>query len=188
MAWEAHSLSVLTEGRFEMGIGTGRPGIEDELRELGLPVVTPGERLSQVRETVTSLRELDGPDLYTPVAMAVRGPKAQALAAELADTVTFAAWPGDTRAEVMRLAAGFRATRDVELALHVPVVGNVVAPFMTAPARTRPRYARRTRSRYSRVTRRRPPRRSCGGGKTAASPTSLSAPTPLMRSLLSSPN
>ena len=35
MAWEAHSLSVLTEGRFEMGIGTGRPGMEDELRQLG---------------------------------------------------------------------------------------------------------------------------------------------------------
>jgi len=34
-AWEAHSLSVLTEGRFEMGVGTGRPGIEDQLRELG---------------------------------------------------------------------------------------------------------------------------------------------------------
>ena len=30
-----------------MGIGTGRPGIEDELRQLGLPVVTPGERSSQ---------------------------------------------------------------------------------------------------------------------------------------------
>src|SRR5438034_11052793 len=104
LAWEAHSLSVLTEGRFEMGIGTGRPGIEDELRELGLPVVTPGERLSQVRDAVTSLRELDGPDLYTPVVMAVRGPKAQALAADLADTVTFAPWPGDSRAEMMRLA------------------------------------------------------------------------------------
>src|SRR5258706_762136 len=133
MAWEAHSLSVLTEGRFEMGIGTGRHGIEDELRELGLPVVTPGERLSQVRDTVTSLRELDGPDLYTPVVMAVRGPKAQALAADLADTVTFAAMPGDSRAEMMRLAADFRATRDVELALHVPVVGDAVAPFMTPP-------------------------------------------------------
>jgi hypothetical protein len=46
--------------------------------------------------------------------MAVRGPKAQALAADLADTVTFAAWPGDSRAEMMRLAAGFRAIRDVE--------------------------------------------------------------------------
>src|SRR5215468_3690085 len=62
IAWEAHSLSVLTEGRFEMGIGTGRPGIEDELRELGLPVVPPSERLAQVREAVTSLRDLDGPD------------------------------------------------------------------------------------------------------------------------------
>src|SRR3982751_2210252 len=80
-AWEAHSLSVLTEGRFEMGLGTGRPGIEDQLRELGLPVVPPGERLAQVRETVTALRDLDGPSLHTPVVMAVRGPKAQALAA-----------------------------------------------------------------------------------------------------------
>src|SRR6266536_3247425 len=111
MAWEAHSLSVLTEGRFEMGIGTGRPGIEDELRQLGLPVVTPGERLSQVRDTVTSLRELDGPDLYTPVVMAVRGPKVRALAVDLADTVTFAAMPGDSRAGILRMAADFRAIR-----------------------------------------------------------------------------
>ena len=134
MAWEAHSLSVLTEGRFEMGIGTGRPGIEDELRELGLPVVTPGERLSQVRDAVASLRELDGPDLHTPVVMAVRGPKARALAVDLADTVTFAAMPGDdSRAGIMRMAADFRAIRDVELALHVPVVGDAVAPFMTSP-------------------------------------------------------
>jgi hypothetical protein len=34
---------MLTDGRFEMGIGTGRPGIEDELRELALPVVPPRE-------------------------------------------------------------------------------------------------------------------------------------------------
>jgi alkanesulfonate monooxygenase SsuD/methylene tetrahydromethanopterin reductase-like flavin-dependent oxidoreductase (luciferase family) len=133
MAWEAHSLSILTEGRFEMGIGTGRPGIEEELRELGLPVVRPGERLSQVRDAITSLRALDGPELHTPVVMAVGGPKSRALAADLADTVTFAAKPGDTRAEVMRLATEFRAIRDIELALHVPVVGNAVAPFMTSP-------------------------------------------------------
>jgi alkanesulfonate monooxygenase SsuD/methylene tetrahydromethanopterin reductase-like flavin-dependent oxidoreductase (luciferase family) len=133
IAWEAHSLSVLTEGRFEMGIGAGRPGIEDELRQLGIPVVPPGERLPQVREAVRSLRELDGPDLHTPVAMAVRGPKAQALAADLADIVTFAAWPGDSRAEIMQLAADFRPTRDIELALHVPVVGDAVSPFMTPP-------------------------------------------------------
>jgi alkanesulfonate monooxygenase SsuD/methylene tetrahydromethanopterin reductase-like flavin-dependent oxidoreductase (luciferase family) len=132
-AWEAHSLSVLTDGRFEMGIGTGRPGIEDELRELGLPVVPSGERLAQVRETVAALRHLDGPDLHTPVVMAVRGPKAQALAAEIADTVTFAVLPDDPPGEVAQRARDFRRIRDVELALHVPVVGDTVAPFMAPP-------------------------------------------------------
>jgi alkanesulfonate monooxygenase SsuD/methylene tetrahydromethanopterin reductase-like flavin-dependent oxidoreductase (luciferase family) len=132
-AWEAHSLSVLTEGRFEMGIGTGRPGIEDELRELGLPVVPPGQRLAQVRETVTALRNLDGPGLHTPVAMAVRGPKAMALAADVADTVTFALSPGESRGAVAQLARDFPATRDVELALHVPVIGDGRAPFMAPP-------------------------------------------------------
>jgi alkanesulfonate monooxygenase SsuD/methylene tetrahydromethanopterin reductase-like flavin-dependent oxidoreductase (luciferase family) len=132
-AWEAHSLSVLADGRFEMGIGTGRPGIEDELRDLGLPVDPPSERLARVRETVTALRNLDGPDLHTPVVMAVRGPKAQALAADLADTVTFALMPGESRLEVTRLAREFRAIRDVELALHVSVIGDSRAPFMAPP-------------------------------------------------------
>jgi alkanesulfonate monooxygenase SsuD/methylene tetrahydromethanopterin reductase-like flavin-dependent oxidoreductase (luciferase family) len=132
-AWEAHSLSVLTEGRFEMGVGTGRPGIEDELRERGLSVVPPGERLAQVRETVRALRDLDGSSLHTPVAMAVRGPKAQALAAEVADTVTFAQLPGESRAEIARLARDFPATRDVELANHVSVIGDARAPFMAPP-------------------------------------------------------
>jgi alkanesulfonate monooxygenase SsuD/methylene tetrahydromethanopterin reductase-like flavin-dependent oxidoreductase (luciferase family) len=132
-AWEAHSLSVLTDGRFEMGVGTGRPGIEDQLRELGLPVVPPSERLALVRETVTTLRDLDGPDLHTPVVMAVRGPKARALAADVADAVTFALMPGEPRAEVVRLARDFRSIRDVELALHVSVIGDSVAPFMAPP-------------------------------------------------------
>src|SRR5438094_228049 len=110
-AWEAHSLSVLTERRFEMGIGTGRPGIEDELRDLGMPVVPPSERLTQVRETVTMLRELDGPALHTAVVMAVHGPKAQALAADLADAVPFALMPGEARADVAQRLRDFRAIR-----------------------------------------------------------------------------
>jgi alkanesulfonate monooxygenase SsuD/methylene tetrahydromethanopterin reductase-like flavin-dependent oxidoreductase (luciferase family) len=137
MAWEAHSLSTLTGGRFEMGIGTGRPGIEDELRDLGIPVDSPGERLARVRETVIALRDLDGPDHYTPVVMAVRGPKAQALAAEIADSVIFSLMPGETRAEVTALARNFLAIRDTELALHVPLIGDSVAPFM-APSDTDP--------------------------------------------------
>jgi alkanesulfonate monooxygenase SsuD/methylene tetrahydromethanopterin reductase-like flavin-dependent oxidoreductase (luciferase family) len=137
-AWEAHSLSVLTEGRFEMGIGTGRPGIEEELRERGMPVVPRAERLAQVRETVTTLRDLDGPDLHTPVAMAVGGQKAKALAVEFADTVTLVMSFSATRAEVAGLARDFRAVREVELALHVPVIGDAVAPFMASVRDTDP--------------------------------------------------
>ncbi|NKY58231.1 LLM class flavin-dependent oxidoreductase [Nocardia flavorosea] len=130
-AWEAHSLSLLTEGRFEMGIGTGRPGIEDELRAKGMPAVPPPhQRLARVRETVETLRDLDGPDRHTPVAMAVLGPKAQALAAEIADTVTFVLG-AQSRREVTHMAREFRA--DVELALAVPVIGDSVAPYMTGP-------------------------------------------------------
>ena len=134
-AWEAHSLTVLTQGRFEMGIGVGRPGIEDELRERGLPVPSPGQRLQQVRETVAALRALDGEQVHTPVAMAVIGPKARAMAAEIADTVTFAMAPNEPRADVVARVRGFTTTREVELSMHIPVVGNTVSPFM-APADT----------------------------------------------------
>ena len=137
-AWEAHSLSVLTEGRFEMGIGTGRPGIEDELRELGMPVVARARRLDEVRSAVQRLRSLDGDALRTPVVMAVHGSKARALAVEVADTVTLAVTASETRADVAALAREVRAQRDVELALHVPVVGTNVAPFMASPRETDP--------------------------------------------------
>ncbi|HWI02204.1 MAG TPA: LLM class flavin-dependent oxidoreductase [Propionibacteriaceae bacterium] len=129
-AWEAHSLSVLTDGRFEMGIGTGRPGTE---ADMGLPVVPPNERLARVGETVKALRDLDGRDAHTPVVMSVSGPKAQALAAEIADTVTFALMPGADRVEITRVVRDFRPTRDVELAQHVAAVGDTVAPFMAPP-------------------------------------------------------
>lgn len=133
LAWEAHSLSVLTEGRFEMGIGAGRPGIEDVLRELGMPVLTLGERLSRVGDAVTLLREFDGPDRRTPVVMAVRGPKARALAVDLADTAAVAIMPGDSRTETMRIAAELRADPDLELGFHAAVVGDDVSPFMAPP-------------------------------------------------------
>ena len=132
-AWEAHSLTALTDGRFEMGIGAGRPGIADQLRELGLPDVPVNQRWDQVRAVVTALRELDGPDLHTPVAMAVGGRRALAVAAELADTVTFVMPHTETRTETTQRVRDFDNRRDVELALHVPVIGDSVAAFMAGP-------------------------------------------------------
>jgi len=73
-AWEAHSLTVLTGGRFEFGIGTGLPhAITQAAQELGLPLRSGAERLAAVSETIDHLHTLDG-DTHTPVLMAAGGP------------------------------------------------------------------------------------------------------------------
>jgi probable F420-dependent oxidoreductase len=132
-AWEGHSLSVLTDGRFEFGIGTGRPEAQRFAESLGLPFGTSGERLQQVEQAVDHLRELDG-DRHTPVLIAAGGPKALALAGRAADIVTLAApaLAGSTQlaklAADLRSAAGERAD-DIELAMNLFVVGDEVPPW-----------------------------------------------------------
>ena len=133
-AWEAHSLTVLTDGRFELGIGTGRPAAREFAAQLGMPWGTADERLAQVARTIDLLRELDG-DRRTPVLVAAGGPKARALAAEAADIVTLAAGPFATREEVAAAAVDLREraadrTADIELAMNLFVVGEQVPPWM----------------------------------------------------------
>jgi probable F420-dependent oxidoreductase len=133
-AWEGHSLSVLTGGRFEFGIGTGRPAVREFAERLGLPFGTAGERLEQVAESIDHLRELDGAERHTPVLVAAGGPRALAVAAEKADIVSLAAAPLAPRDEVagmartLRDAAGDRAD-DIELAMNLFVVGSEVPPW-----------------------------------------------------------
>jgi alkanesulfonate monooxygenase SsuD/methylene tetrahydromethanopterin reductase-like flavin-dependent oxidoreductase (luciferase family) len=136
-AWEGHTLSVLSGGRFEFGIGTGRPDARAEAESFGLPWGSGAERLSMVRETVAHLRKLDaqGGDRQgqrTPVLIAAAGPRALALAAEEADIVTLAAPPLTPRAEVARMSAELReraGDRDVEIAMNLFVVGTEVPPW-----------------------------------------------------------
>src|SRR5215207_6965465 len=71
-AWDAHTLTVLTEGRFEFGIGTGRPGVEEFAAELGLPFGSAKERRDQVRETLDQLEKLDG-EQHTPIMLVAGG-------------------------------------------------------------------------------------------------------------------
>ena len=81
-AWEAHSMTALTGGRFELGIGPGLPrAVTTRTEEFGMPARTPGERLADVGETIDRLRELDDA-MHTPVLVAAGGPRARALAAE----------------------------------------------------------------------------------------------------------
>lgn len=136
-AWEAHSMTALTGGRFDFGIGTGRPDARAEAEQLGMPWASGAQRLELVRETIAHLRSLDGGDLdapRTPVLLAAAGPRAMALAATEADIVTLAAPPLAERGDVQRMAdelralAGDRAPQ-LELAMNVFIVGDDIPPW-----------------------------------------------------------
>lgn len=134
-AWDAHSLSVLTDGRFELGIGTGRPEVaKQSVRLLGQPETTGAQRLALAERTIDELRALDG-ERRTPVMMAVAGPRARAVAAAKANIVTLAIGPVTSREEVARLAAEVRATAGgrgdrLEFAMPIFVVGDEVPDWV----------------------------------------------------------
>ncbi|TWF75881.1 putative F420-dependent oxidoreductase [Pseudonocardia hierapolitana] len=130
-AWEGHSLSLLTEGRFDFGIGTGRPEAQRFAEALGRPWGSAGERLREVSESIEHLRELDG-DRHTPVLVAAGGPKALALAARTADIVTLAAPPLSGRDHHAGMVAQLRdaaGERDIQIAMNLFVVGDEIPPW-----------------------------------------------------------
>lgn len=133
-AWEAHSLTVLTGGRFELGIGTGLPhSASQAAQDFDLPLLSPAGRLAAVSETIDHLRSLDG-DTHTPVLVAAGGPRSRALAAEKADIITLAVGPLTSRTDLaemvtsIRTRAGDRAD-DIEFSMNLSVVGDVVPPW-----------------------------------------------------------
>lgn len=135
LAWEAHSLSVLTGGRFELGIGSGLPAyVEEGAKLLGEEPLTGAQRLRRVEETIDRLRELDG-EAHTPVLMAAGGPRALALAARKADIVTPASGALATAGQVggqferVRAEAGPRAGA-IEFSMHLFVVGDEAPPWV----------------------------------------------------------
>jgi probable F420-dependent oxidoreductase len=131
-AWEAHSLTTLTDGRFELGLGTGLPAMREQAEELGLPYGTGPERLDSISETVDHVRRLDG-DVHTPVMIAAGGPRARRLAAEKADIVTLAGGVLTARDEFAAHVEEIRsaaAGRDLELAMNIFVVGDHVPPWI----------------------------------------------------------
>jgi alkanesulfonate monooxygenase SsuD/methylene tetrahydromethanopterin reductase-like flavin-dependent oxidoreductase (luciferase family) len=130
-AWDAHTLSLVSDYRFDLGIGTGRPeSVRQAAERLGEPERTAGERLHRVARTLEELRALDG-ERHTPVLMAVGGPRAQRVAAEHADIVTIAVGALGSREEVAARIQEVReaaAGRTILLALNVFVVGDSAPP------------------------------------------------------------
>src|SRR5580658_1045273 len=134
-AWDAHTLSKLSGGRFEFGVGTGRPEVTEQAAQLtGTPPASGAERLAQAEQMIDELAALDG-DEHTPVLMAASGPKARALAAAKADIITIATGPLISRDEVAKLTAGIRQAAgdraaQIEFVQPIFVIGDDAPPWV----------------------------------------------------------
>lgn len=106
LARDATTLALLSEGRFELGIGAG--WMERDYRQLGLPLDAGRERVARLAEAITILRRswsgeefsfhgahyrldafqgLRGPSV--PLLVGAGGPRMLRLAADTADIVSF---------------------------------------------------------------------------------------------------
>jgi len=136
---EARAVQELSDGRFEAGLGGGRPQAEQEAAALGVAWPAPADRIAQVRTAVTALRAGVAP--MPPVAIAAAGPRMTRAAAAVVsapdadpeDRVVLALRPTADEAEVTAAAARVReaAGRPVRLSLALLAVGGQVSAAFT---------------------------------------------------------
>jgi probable F420-dependent oxidoreductase len=156
VAWETASLDRLSGGRFELGIGAGRPDAEAEAALLGAQWRSPKGRVEQVAETISEVRRLHAEALAQPdrraagflrpqqrpgprVLVAGAGRSLLGVAARQADIVAFGlggAAGEDALGEkvaLVRAEAGDRFD-DLELSLNIWAAGDSTLPPWLASA------------------------------------------------------
>jgi probable F420-dependent oxidoreductase len=133
VAWEAETLQQLSGGRFELGLGGGRPGAERDAEALGGEFGTPAARIERVAETIAAVRKLDE---APPVLLAASRPRMLRLAAAQADIVALGLRPQATEPELARTVSVLRdaaGERFDEIELHLNVAAVAPSPAEIPP-------------------------------------------------------
>jgi probable F420-dependent oxidoreductase len=138
VAWRTISLDLVTGGRFDLGLGAGRPAAEAEVVHRERAFGTPGERITQLATMIRVVKEELAASATgrsplkavqrpaPPILIAASAPKMFKLAAAEADIVTLGV---DPRTDEAGLAARIAELRDIagsrfdELELNVNLAG-----------------------------------------------------------------
>ncbi|MFC0447269.1 LLM class flavin-dependent oxidoreductase [Rhodococcus jostii] len=118
---EVKALHTLSDGRFELGIGVGRPDAESEAGRLGLPWPSGAERRRQLEDAVRAVHDEVDPDV--PVVVAASGPRMLATAGRVADRIAPALSPLATENELADAIARVRSSTGRPVHLTQSLVG-----------------------------------------------------------------
>jgi probable F420-dependent oxidoreductase len=160
LAKDVATVDVLSGGRFELGMGVGRPGADDDSRMLGVPFESGAVRVERLAESLPLLKALlsgetataGGPH-YTsrtaqitprpvqqprpPILVAASKRRLLELAAREADIIALGIAPTEPEAGIVerttwiRNAAGSRFDR-IELNLNLMAVGQTVPRWIAS--------------------------------------------------------
>lgn len=125
LARDVAAVHELTDGRFELGLGTGL--VAEEYAAAGIPFPSPGRRVDHLERTATEVvSALTDAGHRVPLMIAGQGRRVLTLAAQRADIVNIAGVsngddPLASRVDLIREAAGERFA-DIELSLFVAAV------------------------------------------------------------------
>ncbi|GAB3800719.1 LLM class flavin-dependent oxidoreductase [Humibacter antri] len=130
---ESRTIVELSDGRFELGLGAGRPQGEQDAVALGRRWGTPGERVDRVEATVDAVRAAFGDEL--PITLAAGGARMLRIAGRSAHTVALPLAPTATVSDVAAAVDRLRAStpehrRPPVLSLQVSGVGEEVPEWM----------------------------------------------------------
>lgn len=130
VAWETASLRTLTGGRFELGLGAGRPEAEQDAAALGVRFGTPSQRIERLARTVDAVKDVR-------ILIAASGTRLLKLAAEKADTVALGVPPQYTEEQVatkldeLYELAGDRY-HDLEISMNLVALGAEPPPWLAS--------------------------------------------------------
>jgi len=134
---ETRTLVELSGGRFELGLGAGRPQGERDAAALGVSWGSGRERVDQVEATIAAVRAALGDELR--VTLAAGGDRMMHLAGRHAQTVALPLPPHADLAAVTEVAERVRAATapgrpPLELSLQIAGVGDAVPEWLRRSA------------------------------------------------------